>query len=173
MPSSKNTRGALADDAAVSDRAMELLVTKICSNLVMQLEATIDNKLSKLNDNLTEVVKEMNSLNDKITNNAAVVSNAFRLGKAESAAPNKPRGILVSFVQNIKRNEIFEAKRLLKNTAITVYEDLTARRYEILIQARKKFGPKNVWSMGGNVFAWCDKDKKKLLIKSMNDILTL
>lgn len=106
----------------------------------------------------------------KVNCNISDIDSAFRLPKPHGSS-NNPRSIMVTFVQNIKRNEVFSAKKVLKNTPYSIYEDLTASRYEILVAAKAKFGKNKAWSAGGNVFVWCDKDRKKILIKSKNDLL--
>lgn len=97
------------------------------------------------------------------------IDYVFRLGNYDNSAV-KPRSILVNFVQNIKRNEVFSAKKLLKNSDFAIFEDLTPRRYELLVAAKKKFGKNKVWSAGGKVYLWNDKINKKSIINSMNDL---
>lgn len=94
------------------------------------------------------------------------IDSIYRAGKKNFA--NKPRPIKVTFISNVKRNDIFSAKRFSKNTKIMMYEDLTKTRYELLLQAKQKYGKREAWSMGGQVYAL--QDGKKCLITSIKDL---
>lgn len=109
-------------------------------------------------------------INDKlnVSCNDMDIDCAFRIGS--SGTSDKPRTILVQFVRNVKRNEVYKAKRLLKNTEISIFEDLTKTRFNLLQLARKKYGKQKAWTSGGKIFVWSDRDNKKRLINEETDL---
>ncbi|KAJ8981734.1 hypothetical protein NQ317_008995 [Molorchus minor] len=106
------------------------------------------------NENIVAKVIDFINAKLKISCDPRDIDSAYRLGGAN---PNQPRIILVNFVQNIIRNEVLGARKYLKGTAFTIFEDLTPERYELLSTAKRKFGKNKVWSAGGKVCRWCDK----------------
>lgn len=91
----------------------------------------------------------------------------YRVGKS---SPNVSRTIFVQFLSNIKRNQIYSARKLLKGTNVSLYEDLTATRYYLLSLAKKKHGKNSAWSSGGKIFVWCARENKSRLINSEADL---
>lgn len=104
-----------------------------------------------------------------ITNNLKVpcavqdIDCAFRIGTITNGE-SKSRAILVSFVNNWKRSQIFSCKKSLKTaeTGISMFEDLTKQRYEILRAAKRKYGKNQAWSAGGKIYALCNGKKISL-----------
>lgn len=80
--------------------------------------------------------------------NLADIDRSHRVG---SKSPDKTRPIIVKFVSYRKRKEVFRAKRNLKGSGVTVREDLTRARLELLQAAIKRFGLSNVWTEDGLV----------------------
>jgi len=74
----------------------------------------------------------------------------------------KPRPVTVTFVQKWKPNQVYNNKKALKKSSYAIFEDLTKKRYESLIYAKKKFGKNNVWSSNGNIFRWDARENKKI-----------
>lgn len=103
------------------------------------------------NENLLS--KVLHLLNDglKIKCNTFEINRVFRIGKF-SQNDKKPRSVIVDFVSNMKRNEIYKAKTNLKGTGIFINEDLTDFRFKLLQAARKKFGIKDAWSQNCRIF---------------------
>lgn len=120
----------------------------------------------KINENVMDIVVDY--INDQLKVQCAKndIDCIYRLGKQIIA--NKPRAIIVTFVSNVKRNEIFAAKRLTKNTNIAIYEELTKKRYELLLLAKEKYGKHETWSMGGQIYVL--RNGKKCLINSVEDL---
>lgn len=87
---------------------------------------------------------------------------AFRLAKTDNA--ERPRVILVTFALNWIRNEVFSAKKVLKNSEVAIFEDLTKIRYDLLMHSKRKYGKSKVWSAGGNIYFWSDTENKKKII---------
>ena len=67
-----------------------------------------------------------------------------------SSKPN-PRPIIVRFANWRKRNEVFRAKKMLKGKRISISENLTKNRYNLLKEAIDKYGRGNVWTIDGRV----------------------
>ena len=57
---------------------------------------------------------------------------------------------------------MFQAKRKLKGTQITIVENLTSKRVAIMLKARNKFGVRNVWSLDGCIFAVVEGVKTRI-----------
>lgn len=86
---------------------------------------------------------------------------AFRVGRI-SNNEGKGRAILVNFVNSWKRSQILSHKRSLKSSGISMFEDLTKLRHELLAAAKKKYGKSQAWSAGGKIYALCNG--KKILL---------
>ena len=95
----------------------------------------------------------------KIECSAEDIDYAFRVGEL---LHDKPRVVIVNFINNWKRNEIFNAKKVLKSTKYAMFEDLTKDRYKLLLDAKNKYGTKNVWSAGGKIYRWDGETKHKV-----------
>ncbi|KAJ8911851.1 hypothetical protein NQ315_012516 [Exocentrus adspersus] len=93
---------------------------------------------------------------------------AYRIGGSSKSA--SPRTVLVQMISNVKRNQIYSARKLLKGFNISIFEDLTAFRYDLLSAAKKRFGKTSAWSSGGKIFAWSPSDNKRRLINSLADL---
>lgn len=106
-------------------------------------------------------------LNDtlKVSCSPNDIDNIYRIGKANR---NKSRTILVKFLRSIKRNEVINARKLAKGSGITIYEDLTKERYNLLQLAKKKHGSRDVWCLGGRIFV--QRGDKRCLINSLNEL---
>lgn len=115
------------------------------------------------------VVIITNIINDtlKIPCSPSDIDCIYRVGKS---SPIISRTIFVQFLSNIKRNQIYSARKLLKGTNVSLYEDLTATRYHLLSLAKKKHGKNSAWSSGGKIFVWCVRDNKSRLINSKADL---
>ncbi|KAK3921949.1 LINE-1 type transposase domain-containing protein 1 [Frankliniella fusca] len=72
------------------------------------------------------------------------ISRSHRVGKKHS---DKPRAIIVKFVSYADRQKLFEAKKKLKGSNISIREDLTSIRQAILRKAHEKF--EEVWTQNG------------------------
>lgn len=90
---------------------------------------------------------------------------AHRSGKKTG---NKPRPILVRFLNRAKRDEIFLNKAKLKNKGVVVGEDLTPANYSILDQAFKHSATQSTWSNNGKLWAKLINGKKLQLTYGMN-----
>ncbi|KAK3922774.1 Spike glycoprotein [Frankliniella fusca] len=75
----------------------------------------------------------------------SVIDRSHRVGKRGSQA----RPIIVKFIGYGPRRTMFTNKKNLKNSKITVREDLTAYRLQVLKEAVSRYGMKQVWSRDG------------------------
>ncbi|KAJ8981913.1 hypothetical protein NQ317_008818 [Molorchus minor] len=94
------------------------------------------------------------------------IDSVFRIGKSNNS--NKPRAVLVNFVTNIKRNEVYYARKLLKGSGILMFEDLTKQRFNLLVSAKSKYGKRDAWSANGRIYVLQDNIKR--LINSSEDL---
>lgn len=94
----------------------------------------------------------------------------LRVPRHNDSSNEKPRTILVNFVNNWKKLEVFNAKKRLKGKQISIFEDLPKNRFELLQMAKKKVGNKNAWSLNGKLYMWNEEEKKKSVINCANDI---
>lgn len=91
------------------------------------------------------------------------ICRSHRIGKQPPPAPDgskRPRPIIVRFIGYRHRQQMFSDKKKLKGTGVTVREDLTARRMEVLRAAVAKHGQRNTWTLDGRVL-WMDSQGRK------------
>lgn len=105
-----------------------------------------------------------NKLNVSCSHND--INYLYRVGNINNS--RKPRPILINFVTNLKCKEIVNARKLLKNSGISIYEELTKRRYNLLQLAKKKHGRTNAWSLNGKVYV--KLNKQTCLLRSEEDL---
>jgi len=86
----------------------------------------------------------------------ADIDRSHRVGRtADPADKKKPRAILVKFATYQVRRQVFNNKKKLKGSNVTVREDLTAHRAGLVRRATALYGTKNVWTTDGRV-CWVD-----------------
>lgn len=85
-----------------------------------------------------------------------------------------PRPVSVKFTSVTDRNAVFYNKKKLKGTKMAITEELTKQRYELLTQAKEKFGKNCVWTKAGKI---CAKLNNKIFymtnLENMGNILEL
>lgn len=96
------------------------------------------------------------------------IDSVFRVGQHK--VDGSSRTIIVKFTACKKRNEVYGAKKLLKGTPYTLYEDLSSKRFELLTLAKKKYGNNKAWSYGGNIYIWNPKDNSKIKILNKDQL---
>ncbi|XP_077976455.1 uncharacterized protein LOC144432176 [Styela clava] len=62
--------------------------------------------------------------------------------------------IIIIFVRRSTNNMIYSMKRGLKKTGLSITESSTKRRVELLTEARRVLGLKNVWTMNGDIYGF-------------------
>ena len=90
------------------------------------------------------------------------LDRSHRLGK-EKRDDNRPRPIIVKFARYAVRSKVFANKRKLKGKSLLITESLTVSRMKMFDDARKKYGPRNVWSYDGRVM--CKENNKVFVYK--------
>lgn len=87
----------------------------------------------------------------KIDINIRDIDFTHRLGGKSGANNQRPRAIIVKFVNRHLRNKCLHNRSVLKHTNIVIKEDLTPKRAALLKMATNKFGFKHAWSSNGNI----------------------
>lgn len=64
----------------------------------------------------------------------------------------KTRPLLVRFTSHEARSEVWDSKKALKGTGITLTEFLTKSRHDVFMAARQHFGVSNSWTTDGRIF---------------------
>ncbi|CAH1180542.1 unnamed protein product [Phaedon cochleariae] len=88
------------------------------------------------------------------------LDSAYRVGRA----------IRVQFISNLMCNQVFNARKLMRNSKVSIFEDLTKKNYDLLKKAKEIYGIKGAWSLGGKVFIRSKDDNTKKLVLSENDL---
>ena len=96
------------------------------------------------------------------------IDRSHRVGRKVAG---KRRPIIVKFVSYRKRNEVFTAKRKLAGTGVTIREDLTRQRLQVLREAIQRFGQENVWSLDGTIII--KNGNNKVRVKSLEQLITV
>ena len=82
----------------------------------------------------------------------ADLDRTHRLGRKRSST-DKPRPIIVKFVNYHDRDDVFKSKRKLKGSSISIMENLTSRRVSLLKEVKEKVGFRTSWSLDGKIVA--------------------
>ena len=90
------------------------------------------------------------------------IDRTHRIGRQKQKNKGAPRPIIVKFSNDNTRQRVFQARRKLKGTQITIVENLTSKRVAILSKVRNKFGVRNVWSLDGRIFAVVEGVKTRI-----------
>lgn len=92
----------------------------------------------------------------------------YRIGKSEQ---KKSRGVFLKLKDLETKKMIYSKKKLLKGTGIVIREDLTSLRVNLLNEAIRIQGLKNVWTEHGKIYV--NKDSKVYIIRNRNDFNTV
>ena len=85
------------------------------------------------------------------------LDRTHRIGAPKNNGKHRP--IIAKFVRYNTRALVFRNKRKFKGSGKMITESLTRRRVEMLNEAIKRFGSKNVWSADGEIFTIVNKKK--------------
>ena len=94
------------------------------------------------------------------------LDRSHRLGAPRK--DGKPRPIIVKFARYNTRAAVLRAKKLFKGTSFLLTESLTKRRMEVLTEARKQLGSRNVWTSDGEIFT--KKDGKIVNVRFIKSL---
>ncbi|KAG5879580.1 hypothetical protein JTB14_026868 [Gonioctena quinquepunctata] len=134
-----------------------------CKRNSLRLNGVPDND----KDNLLDIVKSVFQNHLGISFPTIDFDGVFRIGKPSGA---HPRVIIVNFVSGVKTNDVINARRTLKDTGLSVYEDLTKHRYDLLSAAKKELRNNQAWSSNGKVFIWCAHENKRRIVASVGNL---
>ena len=86
----------------------------------------------------------------------ASIQRSHRVGRRNDSRPTrsnqvKPRPIIIRFRDWSERVRVFKNKRQLKGKGISITENLTKKRMQLLQLAKVKFGHNNVWTIEGRI----------------------
>lgn len=125
--------------------------------------------------------KDSEKLHDVVKN---IITNQFKLPEVSKDvnmfhvchrlgfSRQKARPILVRFFKMEHRQLVWDSKKFLKGTGITISEFLTQVRHRTFTAARKHFGMPNCWSMEGKIVVICP-DKSRWKIETMAELYDL
>lgn len=101
------------------------------------------------NENLEAKMIEVFKTHLKIDIKNEYIDRIHRVGRYVNG---KMRAVIIKFVSYKHRALVFKNKKLLKNSGITIKEDLTINRVKVLKAAVNKYGTKNSWTKDGKIF---------------------
>ena len=162
----------LEDSKAVHDRVTDELQNQneLLKNKVKELSVRVDDQEQRSrnlcllfhgveeydNENTDDII--IKTVKDELGLEMAVsdIQRSHRLGPKRHqrqirAARASPRAIIIRFTDYRKRRAVFQTKKKLKGKPISISENLTKCRYELLKAATAKYGRGKVWSSDGLV----------------------
>ena len=99
------------------------------------------------------------SLGQGITLHRFSLDRTHRLGRKRIPRPDtevpKPRPIIAKFINYHDRDSVYKCKRKLKEPGLTIVENLTKRRVNLLNEVREAVGMKNTWTFDGRIHGMC------------------
>ena len=81
------------------------------------------------------------------------IDRSHRVGRKSTT---KPRGIIVKLVSYRTRQEIMSKRRKLKNTGLSIHEELTKKNQKLLEETKNHSKTHNAWSKDGRIIALID-----------------
>ncbi|KAJ8911362.1 hypothetical protein NQ315_011655 [Exocentrus adspersus] len=84
------------------------------------------------------------------------IEKCYRIGRTHT---DKGRPILVGFLSQKVKTNVYKNKRMLKKTGFSMKEDLTKSNVELMKKAASKYGLSNVWSQNGKIYALQNDNK--------------
>ena len=122
-------------------------------------------------ENTIQVILEFCKDKIGITIPESQLDRSHRMGppKLILKAKKVNRPIIGNFCSYRTRELIFSNKKKLKKSGFVIYENLTKRRMELFMQAKKIAGVRNVWTKDGNIFSF-NKQNKVFVIRSSKDL---
>ncbi|KAJ8975846.1 hypothetical protein NQ317_010551 [Molorchus minor] len=115
-------------------------------------------------ENVPELIASFINTTLKVPCSTTDINFAFRTGNSNVNNYNHPRPILINFVNNWKKAQVFGTKKYLKkfDANISIFEDLTKKRYDALKEAKEKYGRDKVRTSGGKIF-FIEEGKRSIL----------
>lgn len=141
-------------------------------NAAMQLNYDNTEQLSKMNclrifgvpeqnkENIEETV--MNIFKNKLGLTNITYMDIDRSARSGKIDKEKPRAIFVKFISYKMKLAVFKQKKKLKDSGITIREDLTKLRQNLLNEALKKFDFHDVWTYNGIICIKVGEEIKRI-----------
>lgn len=107
-------------------------------------------------ENTKQVIMQLINGTLKMKVDDREIIKAYRLGAQKG---NVPAAVLVRFGSRDIKNEVYNQRKGLKGTRITIREDLTEERMRLLKIVMERFGRRNVWTQDGKI-KWVENDIK-------------
>lgn len=112
--------------------------------------AEIDREITR------EIICKLVNEKLEINLNDDQIEKAYRIGIPRGG---ETRTIFVKFTTYEMKNRVYQAKKRLRGAKVTIREDLTKVRLEVLKRAIGKYGSKNVWTHDGKIM-WSQNNRK-------------
>jgi len=111
-------------------------------------------------ENVEQTVIETMKQHLKIEISPGTIDNIHRTGKK---VQDKDRPIIVKFTSYKHKLNLILKRKDLRGTGISIQDDLTKERLNLLKQAKVKVGLENAWAVRGNVYIKTANGKKRVL----------
>lgn len=108
------------------------------------------------------------------------ISSCSRMGNARSTTNNnntqsqnqnpKNRPVVVAFVHQWKRDDVYYAKKKFKDSGVVVSEMLVKSQYDLFLKSRD-IHKNNTWTIRGEIFVFTNN--RKICIKSISDLQSI
>ena len=105
-------------------------------------------------------------------NDRAKPANATKKGNEDSPAPprdKRPRPIIVKLISYQTRRALLSQRRKLKDTGISIHEDLTKKNQKLLSDTRKHSKVISAWSTDGRIVALLPATGGKTITRGIRD----
>lgn len=100
------------------------------------------------------------------------VERTHRVGRPRPPGDDgetRPRPIIIRFRSYRDRRDVFSRKKGLKGSGITLREDLTSKRAQVLRQAIQLHGPRKVWTVDGRI-VWENGEGTRRSVTTLKDL---
>ncbi|KAM3878477.1 protein-glutamine gamma-glutamyltransferase 2 [Diretmus argenteus] len=123
-------------------------------------------------ESTTKLVCDIFKANLKIEVLPSEIDRSHRLGRKPENPKAKPRGIIIKFTKYYVRDNVFKAKRALKNSQMQILENVTTKRVKLLADLREKYKDKVTasWTRDGRIHLLTHK-KNLHVISKLSDII--
>ena len=99
-------------------------------------------------------------------------SNDIDICHVFASRKGRPPPIIIKFVKKSMQNLVFynkkKLKKYLENLSIT--ESLIKRKLLLVMESKKAFGFKNVWTNNGTLLIYCYYKEKRQVLKDFGDV---
>lgn len=123
---------------------------------------------NKTNEPVEQTVIKMFQDNLKLELSCDDIEACHRVGVVNK---DGVRAVIVKFKSIKTKNAVFYRKKLLKNSKITIREDLTKVRSKLMKAAIEAFGNKNIWTKNGTIIIL--KNETKHYVNNIKDLTSL